>query len=135
MSRKYLLLFSISLACFFSCGKDNTSPQGQIVGKWTLQQHVVLTIDNVRKTDTIFTASANTYATAQFNKDCTFSSASVYRPDNNSLIHGPGHRRAIPSANTVIREVFLPLFRALRGGSVLVLAQAARRPAFPLQSK
>lgn len=91
MKRIYLLLFLISAVCFFSCRKDNTSPQALIVGKWILQQqHVVMTIDNVTKTDTILTASAITHATAQFNKDGTYSSASVYMPANNSLNTFPG---------------------------------------------
>jgi len=91
MSRKYIFIFSISFACLFSCGKDNTSPQALIVGKWTLQQqHAVLNIDNARQKDTVLAASANTYATAQLNNDGTFNSVSVYRPDNNLLDAWPG---------------------------------------------
>jgi hypothetical protein len=91
MGRKNLVLLSISILCFFSCTKDTNSPQALIVGKWTLhQQHVLLTIDNITKIDTIFTASGTAYATAQFNNDGTFSSASAYRPDNTSLSTWPG---------------------------------------------
>jgi len=91
MNRRRLLLFLISLVCFFSCGKDNTSPPVSIIGKWNLQQqHVVMYKDKVKITDTVLTASATTYATAQFNKDGTFSSAAVYRPNNTSLLQFPG---------------------------------------------
>jgi hypothetical protein len=91
MARKYIFIFSISLVCFFSCSKDNTSPQGLIIGKWTLQQqHAVLNIDNARQKDTILAASATTYASAQFNDNGTFSSASVYNPGTNLFTAWPG---------------------------------------------
>jgi hypothetical protein len=90
MGRKYLLLFSILVTCFFSCGKDNTPPQNLIVGTWNLQQqHVVMNIDNVKQTDTVLAASATTYATAQFNKDGSYSSAAVYRPNSTALLQNP----------------------------------------------
>jgi hypothetical protein len=97
MTRRHFLLFSIAIACFCSCGKDNTSPQYSIVGKWNLQQqHVVMYLDKVKITDTILAASSTTYATAQFNQDGTFNSMAVYRPDNTSLLQNPGPS----SANT-----------------------------------
>jgi len=91
MNRRHILLFLISVVCFFSCKKDNTSPPVSIIGKWNLQQqHVLMYKDKVKIIDTVLNASVTTYATAQFNKDGTFSSAAVYRPDNTSLLQFPG---------------------------------------------
>ena len=53
--------------------------QQEIIGRWTLaQQKVVQYVDGVVKTDTTYNAAPNNIARAQFNKDGTYSSVSVY---------------------------------------------------------
>ncbi len=53
--------------------------QQEIIGRWTLaQQKVVQYVDGVVKTDTTYDAAPNNIARAQFNKDGTYSSVSVY---------------------------------------------------------
>ncbi len=98
MKNKYpLLLFAFLGCCLFSCTKDNSTPPAfTLIGNWNLQQqHVVLTIDNKVYTDTVFNASNVTHANVQFNKDNTFSSAAVYRPNNLSLLNNSSNASSV----------------------------------------
>jgi len=93
MSRKYFLLFSLSLSLLvFSCQPDhNVVPQSLIIGDWTLQQqHAVQIIDGVKKVDTVYNASAFATANLVFKLDNTYSSASVYHPGNSLPNGGAG---------------------------------------------
>jgi len=85
------LLIIIVLACvFYSCskGKDNASPsqQGLIQGTWKLQQqHLVLTENGVKQTDTTVSASSANGGDANFNADGTFTSSGYY---NTPIVNG-----------------------------------------------
>jgi hypothetical protein len=85
MKSVFTLLLLAYAICLFSCGSDKNS-QSAIVAKWNLQQqHAVLYRDSVKITDTVYNASAQTYGTAQFNANGTFSSSCVYTPGGNTL--------------------------------------------------
>ena len=80
-----LSLLVLTTAFLYSCNKDSKAgglsqtQQQQIIGRWALtQQKVVQYVDGVVKTDTTYNASPNNIATAQFNKDGTYSSISLY---------------------------------------------------------
>jgi hypothetical protein len=76
------LLIVIALACvFYSCGKSDTgvSQQNLIVGKWTLQQqHMIITVNSIKQTDSTVNASATNYGNISFDKNGTFTSAGYY---------------------------------------------------------
>jgi hypothetical protein len=80
----FLLLVFIS-AFLYSCSKDGKAngvsqvQQQLIVGRWSLKQEkVVQYIDGTVSMDTAYNASSNNIAAAQFNKDGTYSSVSLY---------------------------------------------------------
>jgi hypothetical protein len=78
-----LSLVVLISAFLYSCNKDSKavglSQTQAIVGRWTLtQQKVVEYVDGVVKTDTTYNAAPNNIARAQFNRDGTYSSVSVY---------------------------------------------------------
>ena len=97
MRRIYLSAVSVLLFIgFFSCKKDNGKPYipvsaaNLIVGKWVLQsEHSVEYIDDVKKMDTIMSASQNSYADLQFNSNGTFTVSGMYTiPGSGSLSSG-----------------------------------------------
>ena len=90
MKPLYILVLFTYAGCLSSCGGKNTISPNVIVGKWNLEtEHAVLSLDSARIIDTVYTASAKTYGSAQFNADGTFSSSSVLTPAGNSLTGVP----------------------------------------------
>jgi hypothetical protein len=83
MKFRYLLLLCAFACCIYSCKNVNETPNGPLVGKWTLQQeHVVQYTDSVQKIDTVYYATAHSTAFVQFNADKTYTTQSNYLPDN-----------------------------------------------------
>ncbi|MFI5162942.1 MAG: hypothetical protein ACHQHN_16795 [Sphingobacteriales bacterium] len=86
MARIYSLSV-LSLICLtlFSCQKESKkavvppSSEQLIVGKWVLQtEHSVQYVDGVKKLDTVYNASANSYVVMQFKSNDTVTTAGVY---------------------------------------------------------
>lgn len=96
MKPLYFLVLSACVTFFCSCNPKKSDPQNPIVAKWTLQQeHAVLYKDNVKIVDTVLNASGATSGNIQFKSDGSFSSSSVFFPDN-SL--NPGQQPSNASA-------------------------------------
>jgi len=90
LKRLFTLVLLACSCCFFSCGEKSEPSPIILVTTWNLQhEHAVLYEDNVKIIDTVYTASAKTYATVQFNANDTFSSSSLYTPSNTTLLNVP----------------------------------------------
>jgi hypothetical protein len=84
MKRTYFLLVIIFLicCCLSACQKDNggsnsvaNTPQGLLVGKWTLQQQKYTQyVDGAKDPDMTFTTSASDMAYVQFDKNGNYTS-------------------------------------------------------------
>jgi hypothetical protein len=79
-----LVMGGLLLCALSSCQKsdgNNVFPNASklILGKWNLQQQKsIIYADNVKQTDTVYTASASNVAAAWFNANGTFSTSGYY---------------------------------------------------------